>query len=115
MAKRDLSTMKDEEYKLLTPQELMQYNQTLPQIDYDDPYIYKPYPKMKFRLVEDAASGTASIQTTIVASEKEDLKLGDKWKNSPLEFGVETAPAAPEMPVQSLTIPVPAKSANAGT
>jgi hypothetical protein len=107
----DLSTMKDEEYKLLTPKQLMEYNKSLPKIDYDDPYIHKPYPKMLFRLVENA-DGTGSIQTTIVEDAAAHAKLPvGEWKNSPSDFGIETAPGAAVQPVETYSIPVPSRGA----
>jgi len=110
MAKKDLSTMTDAEYKLLTPQELMAYNKSLPVIDYETPYVYKPFPKMKFKL-ETRADGSGTIVTAIATTAKENERFGKEWKDSPLEFGVETAPGAPEIPVQSFSIPVPAPEA----
>jgi hypothetical protein len=96
----DLSKMKDEDYKLLTPRQLMEYNMQFPETDYQNPYnpAEHPYPKAKYRIVSKD-DGSRTLQSTTVQNAKQEAKLSDEWKDSPADFGIETAPAAPEIAV----------------
>lgn len=105
MAKLDLSTMTDEQYKKLTPVELMKYNKSMPEVDYENPYQHQPYPRMKFK-----REGEEIIQARCENADVE-KQMGPEWKNSPLEFGVETHPAAAAIPVETIRIPIPAREA----
>lgn len=112
MAKRDLSTMADAEYKLLSPKELMMYNKSLPEVDYENPYNpdEHPYPKVKYTIEEDEKGARNLVSATVESAKQED-KLGKAWKDNPLDFGVETAPKAADIPVQRVSIPLPAREA----
>lgn len=105
MAKLDLSTMKDEDYKKLSPVDLMKYNKSLPETDYENPYKYQPYPRMKFK-----KEGNEIVQAVCATAEIE-KQMGPEWKDSPSEFGVETAPAAAKIPIENVRIPIPAREA----
>jgi hypothetical protein len=101
--------MSDEEYKKLTPLELQAYNNEMPEMDYANPYSHKQFPQMLYR-VEDGM-----VQSATVKNEKERKLLGDGWKETLLELGVETAPGAPAIAITNFSFPVPqqAKSADA--
>ena len=45
------------------------------------------YPKMKYN---------ANLEHVVVKNAKEESLIGPEWKNSPADFGIETAPAKPE-------------------
>jgi hypothetical protein len=96
MAKRDLSKLSDAEYKALSPEELMKYNKTMPEIDYENPYTHREFPKVMYSLVRDEAAGVARLRHTVVANPKAQAELGSDWQDSPAKFGIETAPAAPD-------------------
>jgi len=110
MAKLDLSTMPDAQYKALSAVDLMKYNKSMPEIDYDNPYLHQPYPRTKFKK-ERMPDGSEEIVSAIAATKEIEEQLGPEWKNSPLDFGVETHPAAAKIPVERIRIPVPAREA----
>lgn len=104
-----LAKMSDEEYKKLSSLELQQYNNEMPEIDYANPYIHKPFPKMVYKDVD------GQVQSATVKNEKELASLGAGWVESLLELGVETAPAAAEIQITQFSVPMPPKKAEAET
>ena len=106
-----LAKMSDEEYKKLSSLELQQYNNDMPEIDYANPYLYKPFPKMLYKDVD----GQVQSATVKNAAELEKLiaTRGAGWVESLLELGVETAPAAAEIQVTDFTVAMPTKKAKA--
>jgi hypothetical protein len=108
MALPDLSKMKDEEYKLLTPEQLMQYNKSMPSIDYANPYQHQPFPKAMYAFAPREGGG-GTLRAVLVKDERELARLvkkGGEWKESPADFGIETAQAAPEFAGFDATIDI---------
>lgn len=99
MAKKELGRMSDEEYKALSPEQLMQYNKILPEIDYEHPYQHQEYPRVMYQLVIEPDSGAKRMRTALVKNERELNALGDGWKKSTKEWGVETSPSAPAIQI----------------
>lgn len=99
MALPDLSKMKDEDYKLLTPEQLARYNMTMPVIDYENQYSHQDYPRAKYRIV--TVDGKRRMQSTVVRDLEAERQLGPEWVESPTALGVETHPGAPEIAVSS--------------
>jgi len=92
MPLQNLSQMKDEDYKKLTPEELMKYNRPMPELNYDKPYSHIEYPSMMYRPRPD---GARRLQSIVCQDEKARAKLlKEGWKNTPGEWGIVTAPAA---------------------
>ena len=105
MALPKLGAMSDADYKLLSPEQLMLYNKDLPQFDYDKPYSHQAFPKMVYRPRTD---GSRRLQSQVCDDDKKFAKLTkDGWKESPADFGVITAPAAPQVSETSLEIAMP--------
>jgi hypothetical protein len=114
MAKRpDLSKLTDAQYKALTPEQLLDYNKQLPEVDYSNPYqpSEHPYPSMRFALV-DTPSGKR-LRTARVNNEAEDKALGEGWEKSLLALGIETAPAAAAVQTEEFEINLPPESEHA--
>jgi len=107
MARKDLSKMTDVEYKALSPQDLMLYNKSLPETDYENPYLHQAFPCWMYR------KNGGVLDTALVKDEKELIALGKGWEKSPQAFGVQTAPAAPKIPVVAYTIPIIASNSEA--
>jgi hypothetical protein len=111
MAQPDLSRMKDEEYKLLTPEQLMSYNKVLPTIDYANPYLHQEFPKAMYAFTpREGGGGGGTLKVVKVNDERELAKLTKKgdWRASPADFGLQTAPGAAEFPTADATIEIPA-------
>lgn len=109
MALPALGKMKDEDYKLLTPEQLAMYNKELPVLDYTNPYMYKPFPKAMFHF-EQREDGSGTLSSVKVDDERALKKLqqsGD-WRDSPAAWGIETAKGAPEFAVSNSSIDIPA-------
>jgi hypothetical protein len=107
--------MDDADYKKLSPRQLMEYNMTFPETDYEKPYnpAEHQYPRAKYRIVEDA-DGNRKLQSTTVANAKQEAKLPPEWKDTPGDHGIETAPAAPELAVSGeFTLDLPPVVADA--
>ena len=111
MALPDLGKMKDEDYKRLSPEELMAYNKSMPTFDYANPYQHQAFPKAMYTYVEKEGGG-GTLTCVKVKDEKELAKLqkkGGDWRESPADFGIETAVGAPEFAGSDSGIDIPAK------
>lgn len=104
MPLQNLSQMKDEDYKKLSPEELMKYNRPMPEFNYDKPYSHQEHPRMMFRPRTD---GTKRLQSMIAEDAKQQAALEKEgWKKSPADFGVITAPPAKKELDTSSDIPM---------
>jgi hypothetical protein len=86
-----LSKMSDEEYKRLSPQDLMAYNRQMPETDYSKPYLHKAYPKAKYQLRE-LPGGVRRLVSVEVASAEAEAKLVGDWRDNPTAWGIVTHP-----------------------
>lgn len=105
-----LGKMKDEDYKLLSPEQLMMYNKDLPVLDYSNPYMHKEFPRAMFHF-EAREDGSGTLSVVKVDDEKalsKLLKSGGDWRRSPGDWGIETAKGAPEFAISNASIDIPA-------
>ena len=109
MARKELAKMTDIEYKSLSAQDLMLYNKSLPEVDYENPYEHQEYPRWMFR------KNGAVLDTALINSAEDLAKLGKGWEKSPSAFGVQTAPGKPTIEVVPYTIPIINKDNDATT
>jgi hypothetical protein len=66
-------------------------------MDYERPYFYQPYPKHIYKPATDA-DGVQRLQAVICNNAKElERFVREGWAESPMAFGVITAPSAPEI------------------
>lgn len=93
MGLESLSKMSDDEYKRLTPHDLLAYNRQMPETDYSKPYSHKPYPKAKYQLRELPGGGRRLVSVEVQNAEAEAKLVGD-WRDNPSAWGIITHPEA---------------------
>jgi hypothetical protein len=92
--------MSDEDYKRLTPQDLLMYNRELPEMDYSRQYAHIPYPKAKYQLRDMPGGGQRLVSIEVASAEIEAKLVGD-WRDSPSAWGVVTHPEADPVSLES--------------
>ena len=89
---RELSHMTQAEINALTPQQMMRFNNPLPEVDpehlYDPESAANRYPKWLFGPNEQ---GTDLI-SILVESAAHEAQLEGDWRESPADWGIMTAP-----------------------